>query len=1029
LPQRFDSDALRRASRGFLPFLLALALAGCGDDPTCVFTSGCQGGGSGSLGDPASLPVDGQSILPDAPEIEALFPDGAASSTTPVLVIFSESMAPDTNEGKLELVRLDISGFPGGTVPTAQALVASGRVLALLPAEDLPAGDYIVRLAPGQKLLDLTGQKASVGAEATLVSFQVDTEDPETPLVVGTFPQASGGAAGDPETKTPIVVAFDRPIDPVSIPSGFQVEVDGQPPLFDPDPVPLLVPSVFVPISDTRVLIYQSADDGVPQSLGTGAAVVLTLSPAGSELLDEAGNALEEFTLEFNTQDVEAPLGAEIVSAPAEGIGIANLTPGAPEELALEVELEGGEPGDELLITLFGMSKVEEQGDESQLFALSRTVELAGSAPIQLAELELADFDVISDPGVARFADGELAIAFALRRGLATTPLRLLDVDADSPGIQDPLLDTVAPELQSLSGASAAVLELRSDQRGLSVSGIASEVLREVRVVTPLGDNLADPGVIGSNADGLFLASPVDLGLLADGGPVAFDMTLFDRVLNGSATSSATFTQHGALSGANLVPGASIAVEVLDARTLAPIVGARVVTHADQGDGVNFPLVDSAVTGSDGKASVLSAALPAVGTLCSVDAATYGLWTFHGVEAARLSVVLEPTASSASTVLGSVTTTNDFAEGVLDAWPKKLDDARRAAGTTPDFDGEDCASDPFGGLALACPFGPEPVEPGRLGALSLLAGNFGLTEATFSASTLIQAFDLLVPRPALAAGSNDTAEIAVPFSLLEPGLDPSETPLEVLGPLGEQVTFFGTLAAGLDLGSLADDPLTTGTPWVSVEAVTPGVPGSVSVGLGLAFEVAPGAAVWNLRAGYAGAVSPTGFFGLAGVDSDVFLRVELRDTHGNRSGQRPRQSRLADLPVPFSVFAPALPLVSAPPAASTVTSEGFAVDFANALPDAAGEPGLYAVRLRDAGGRSWVIYRQDPPDGVPAGVFAPDLTLAGGSALANGPVTLEVLAWAWPDLDTASLLWSDIAREHDLFAATAAITFNYAPAP
>lgn len=1001
--------------------LLAAGLSsGCNDDPSCIFTTGCQdGAGPGALGPEASLPSDFHTILSAPPVLQRTEPSGPGqSSTTPVVLVFSESMAPSTIAGKVELVAIDVSGFPIGPVPTTPVLTGEGRVLVLLPSAPatLAPGDYLVQVVAGAEIYDLTGQKVDVAGGAQLTSFQVNVDDPEEPSVVTTVPGPDEVA----NTTTPIVVVFDQRIEDTSITgASFDVQVGGVPPAFDPDPVPLTVEASFLPIIDTRVYLYRSVSAGLPVSLGPGQDVVLTMSPGGAEILDEDGNELEEVVVEFSTQDVEAPTVAQIASEPQDGIGILNLTLG-DDELEVLVDLVDAEPGDDLVVTMFGDSFEEEPA----LFALARTIELKGTAPITSVLVTLADLDLAPEPGTARFADGSMAFAFALRRGTQTSPVRLLDVNADAPGIQDPLLDTVAPTIAELLGSGGATDLARSEVRDLVISGRASEPLRRVEVTTLLGDNLMQPAVVGSSADGVFIASPIPIGpsgLIEDGAAVPFDLVAYDPVLNASAPLSGSFEQKGGVGGTAVpfVAGDPILVEVVDAHTLAPIVGARVYTHDDVGDGTTFPVRDADVTGPVGTISVESSPPPAVGTILTVDAAGYDLFTFHGIAAGRISVPLTPTAAALADVGGSLTTTSALAELTLGLLNSKLDDSRRPEGSVATFDGGDCTS--LGSLPPTCPFGPEAVRPHRLGALSFLAGNFLLTQGTFSASSLLQAFELSIPRPPTAGGDLDPAALVLPFLLSEPGLDPREIPIEA-----DQTVFGSVLVSGLDTANLVGDPETTGDPWVSVEGLVPGVPGATAVGLGLAFD--QGGGFWDVRAAYPGAVSDTGFFGSTGaVDPDLFLRVELRDADGNRTGQRPRLSTLPSLPIPFALFGPAVPHVQSPVDGGATGGASFNVEFENAIIDLSGEPGLYVVTLADGVGRRWRLLLPDPADGATTLVHLPDLAGVGtlpGVPLSDGVIACTVQAYAWPGFDAAEFLLSDVEREHDLFAQSAPISFN-----
>jgi hypothetical protein len=263
------------------PFLAALALlpaaislAGCGDSPACVFSgSGCQGGGGpGGLGQAASLPDNDQTILPGDPKVDDAFPDDEQlSSTTSIMVVFSESMAPDTTQGKIGLVPLDLGGFPLTPLPTTQVLLARGRVLVLLPAAALPPGDYVVQVASDEKVFDLTGQQLGVPSDKILATSGRHGG-----------PRGARGhrhlpAQGTLEpTTTPIIVAFDRRMDAATMTEqSFVVEADGAPPPFDPPARAADDPDGFVPIVDTRLHLRDvDMTTGAPAS--SWADVVLT---------------------------------------------------------------------------------------------------------------------------------------------------------------------------------------------------------------------------------------------------------------------------------------------------------------------------------------------------------------------------------------------------------------------------------------------------------------------------------------------------------------------------------------------------------------------------------------------------------------------------------------------------------------------------------------------------------------------------------------------------------------------------------
>jgi hypothetical protein len=992
--------------------------AGC-DSPTCIFTTGCgAGGGGGPAGPPATFPLNGEVIRDGAPTIEGVFPSGQAflSSTSPIVLRFSESMSPASLSGAFEIVPLDPDNFPTAPIPgVVEGLAAEGRLLVLLPPTAIPAGNVVLRLSEDAVPTDLTGQRLVVSQPDEIASLAVDTDDPMAPQVLATFPP---DGATDASETTSIVVVFDRRMLATSVDDGsFVVTVDGDEPAFDPRATPLAITVAGQTVTDSRAFVWRSVDDGEPVRLGRDALVEVTLSPAGDPIVSQTG-MLELPTTErsFTTASISAPLGASLLSQPSDAIGIANLTAGGPDELLVQVELDAAEPGDRLDLFLFG----ESGGEASQVVALMRQVTLEGMAPITMASFDLDAIDLVgsTDPIAARFADGPVAFAFRLRRGNAVTPVTLLDVDPDLPGIQDPVLDTTGPTILELVGEQKDDMTIASDLRDVVIAGRADEPVRSVSVTTDRGDNGTLPPVVGTSADGLFVAAPVPVGILA-GGSTSFTAIAFDAASNPSDPITGTFVQRGVVGPGALVPGAPIEVEVFDDRTLEPLAGARVFTHADPGDASGFPLVASAITDMEGRATLASAAAPAVGTLLSVDLAGYDLFTFHGVPADHLSIPLAATGSGPSaTVSGEVTTESALASLLLDGFQRALADSRRPAEALRLFPTLDCTKGgPFGLGELSCAFAPEPIRPDRLGVLSFLSGNFQLSQAMFDPELVLQAFVLAIPVPATAAGTEDSERVVVPFLLSEQAAPEADAPIAL-----PALQILATVTTGIDLDDLVDDPQTVGVPHVTIETVAPGVPGSVVVGLGLAYEQSPN--VWTLRSAVPGAVTPGGRLGQV-LDTDAFVRVELRDTAGNRAGQRPRLSTLATLPLPGILVPNFVPQLASPPPGGSTGGASFDLVFGNVIIDFSNEAGLYRATLTDERGRRWFVWTVDPPDAAGAVlVHVPEIASEGGNPLANGELEVELSAFAWPSLDTSAFLWTDIEREQDVFAHSAPVTIT-----
>jgi hypothetical protein len=199
------------------------------------------------------------------------------------------------------------------------------------------------------------------------------------------------------------------------------------------------------------------------------------------------------------------------------------------------------------------------------------------------------------------------------------------------------------------------------------------------------------------------------------------------------------------------------------------------------------------------------------------------------------------------------------------------------------------------------------------------------------------------------------------------------------------------------------------------------MPGTVVVGVGKAFTDALPPGTFAVRAAYPGSVdgiqdSPTDLLGayvLSGtIDPDLMLRMQVMDAAGNVGGVRPR----------FSTN----PLAADPPAAADLglvpmdfDPLGLAdvLNFTDVLPDSTGQPGLYRVVLTDLDGTRWVIWTTDPPDasGPEVQVRLPYLDGV-GLPLAPGNLDCRIDLYAWPTLDQAAFLWTDVEREFDRFS-------------
>lgn len=987
--------------------LLALSLtllSGC-DNPACVFGGSCaQSGVGGGVGtEAASIPADGEELLAGVPTLVEFAPFGAsADPKTPIVLTFSESMA---NANLSFAFELNAGGL--GLVPlSASVLAGDGHMIVLFPLTDLQLGtEYTILYRANVVLSDRTGQAVVIPPDRVIGSFSTAGTNPTLPVVVASWPDDQ---STNESPTGEIDVVFSRPMAANSVIAGWKVTVGGVAPTNDPDPAAATISGV---VTDTRLFRWRSTDGtGAPVSLGTNADVELELSPSGNVIEDSSGNQLANDLVRYKTASLLAPTGGAITSLPADAIGVDQVT--GPSDLAVRVDLAGAQAGDRVGAYLFGREPQPATPvpvDNLRTIALLR--EVPAEAPFTSFTFTAAELDLVrtQSPLVMRFTDGPVTFAFYMKRGSQVSPVKLLDVDTARTGIQSPDQDTVPPTILGLSTSGTSVSTLRSDQRGVVIVGRASESLRAVSVTTPLGDNEITPNepapVAGSNSAGLFVAAPVDLGVLTPAqSPLAYTVVAYDRALNSSGTITGQFTQIG--QGANGASGtfANVTVEVFDAGTLAPIAGALVIVHEDVGGTVGF--VAGNTTAADGRRT-LPASLTGE-TIVTIDARAqgYDLFTFDGVATDHVSIPLVPTLQGGASLSGSINTSDtNFA-----IYSKSVADTRFAGIGETLLPVASCSFNTQA-QSFVCSFSSTAIRARELGATSALVVLEPPNPFLYSALTYLKGFQLALPAAPVEPGQASQIVLATGTSLDSGTLDPEERPVDVT-PL---------------VFSTASYPTLSGTPRVRVEGISPGIGRAVTVGSGIAFNDSLPANTYAVRAAYPGACDgiqdvPSDQLGrlvAAGtIDADLLVRVEAVDASGNRGGARPRLS------VAAGTIAPLAP--PAPDATPFVANPGVAADFrfADTLTDAVGEPGLHRVVFTDGAGTTWTVWKRDRPDsaGSPARIHLPRVGAGSTFPLAAGTWSIRVSSFSWPGFDAANFLWSDVEREFAHFAHAALVT-------
>lgn len=1001
-----------------------LALPSC-DSPACVFSGNCGGGGGGGGGlgeSAASVPADSNWLSPAAPTVQSFYPSGTqAASTTPIAIVFSESLSLASVGQAFELA---VVNAQTQSIPVTGLLVGDGRVVVLLPPTPLLAGtEYSVRLRADRSVFDLQGSRLVPPADGEFGSFSTAASDPATPQVVMGFPEDN--TINQSRTGESVVL-FDRP---VNVPAGgWIVTVAGQPPSPNPAPTSLAINLGQGSLDEKRVWHWRSADaSGNVTPFPVTAVVALRLSPAAAPITAVIGNAAVAPTdLDYTVAPFGAPLSVDVGSYddPLDYIGAANLNGLDPlADLAIEVWLFGSEPADFVRIYLVG----DDKSAEPELFALYREIQLGSldsydifppqhnnGEVVVLGEAQI-DLASSASPLALRFAEGELSLAISLRRGNATSPIKLLDVDRATSGIQEVEVDITAPQFVGFGSSGSNTTTFFSDSADLVVVGRANEELRAAEVVVGSDTNGAAAPCVSVRSDGLFVAAPLPLpGGLTNplAGTTPFRMTIYDRAFNPAvSTTFADYVQVGAVGPGPGLPsaGALVSVQVHDARTFAPVPNARVFVHENLGAGSDA-LVETALTNAQG--TVTLGAAPTGETVITVDADGYDLWSYMGLPVGLLRVPLVRSDELPGAGSGTVTSSTG-----LSSFQRSVSDSRRNETSSPFTAVAGCTSV---GPASVCQYGPLSLVPGPLGALAFFAVENPISAALFSPASYLRGFALDLPLPALSPGVPAVANLTTTVVLSDASTAQEDRALA--GPTA-------LLDISASVGFSSDNQ--SGNPSISIEGLSPGLRGPLTVGSGIALDAqgTPPTA-WAVRSALPGAADPTngkypgdkkGSLILDGVLlPELFLRTEVRDLVGSRIGLRTPLATTQPQP-PLVLQPPSVPFVVAPLPGSTTANSAYDVTFLDTLPSA---PGLYRVTLTDANRRRWVLWAPDTNAAPTYTISLPNIGAVGGEPLGAGTVLAAVSAYAWPNLDLSAFAFSELERRTEVVLNSGPVAFT-----
>jgi hypothetical protein len=919
-------------------------------------------------------------------------------------------MDPAGIEDAFELIQQvpdpNIPDLPGVDFKSV-TLVGEGRVAILMPIGLIPSSSYQVGLRDDASLTDRTGLTYDPGFSKVVGNFSVSANPNPTPQLLTMWPQRG---SVDQSTLPEIVAVFDRVMDTGSVIAGgaFSVTVDGAPPTYHPSASVLSFTDFFgftEPIP--QVYTWRSFEpSGEPALLGLNAEVSLELS---SSIKSEDDELYAGSSGSFTTALVNPPASVAFTSTPTDAFGVSHLDGTTSLELTVTLEGEAG-ADDFLTLYLYGSSDAE-----GSISLLTREVSIAeGASKVILGESEL---DLADESNGARFEDGDVYIAVSVRRGSARSPVRLLDTDPFESGSQPAILDTVPPVLVGLGTDGTQTSEYVSTSRGLTVVGLAEEELAAVEVEVFVDGTLSTNGalapVIESNEEGAFIAKQLDLEIVDPAFlPAALTVTIYDRAMNPAVPLDLSWRQVGASGpGLALPVEGDVSVRVFDSATNQPVSGALIFSHEVD---VVETFLNDAVTDAEGTGLVLSAASGA--TVITVDAAGYDLFTFHGVPTTRLDVPLQLTAGSGRIIYSVVS--DDVSELAVDNVQVRVADDRLLSGPTQpttvisgDLNG--CIDDSF--LGIFCGFGVADIAAGKFGASTLLATvDQGID---FAAADFLKVADLelLAGAGAVAPNAKDSFQYEVTGLLPDIG---EERPL--LAP-----------ESGLDLFQLVSLDTTSfvaGSPSVLIEGAVPSLGGVATVGAGVAEDFL-GLGLFIVQGAYAGAADGIleddgdieGRWVTEGlVEADLFFRVDLKDTSGNKSGRRMRFSELAQV---IAITPPDVPVLMNP--SSDTGGSAFELEFMDTLDD--DQDGLFRVHMTDITGRSWDIWHLNEPTsgrGITANV--PEISSLGGQPLADGQLEVIVSLWGVPsgDFDAGRFLWQALLEQADSRAETAPITLQ-----
>lgn len=595
------------------------------------------GGGGGTPPNPPAPPqalFDGALILTGAPEADAFGPSNGATGVdvqSPIVVWFSETIARNSvNIGSLGVRRTG----SGGGVNRSVAFYNDDRCVVITPIAPLIAdAEYEIFATDG--VHDLAGLRLVPPTDGVLARFTTSTETSGLdPQVVGSFPPA--GASNEPHDGN-VTVVFSKPVSYATAIANTRVEQ------VDALGVPTGVAAVDAPASSEqngRVFPYLRTEGAGALDLGERLAV--SVDPGVEDTEFNVNTLQTAYQGAWQTLDFGPPTAlstAATLGGVDQNLNLA-LLPAFP--MSIEMTSSGVVAGDQLFARIGEtVAASAALGTASVQRDTVLTTAQAAGTPVVFS------FDFQADPMfpvLSLLRDGPLAVHAWSQRGTLRSAVSGLD------GL---VQDTIPPTLTRFgppfaSSAGTFVTDLPE----LRPYGAANEPIGFVEASVN-GGGFAAQTAASPSTNNWFLGADT-LGVTDTDryslGTTPFELSLADAAGNPMVASVTGRVGFRGFVGDTAVVD-DMTVQVVDARSLAPIFGCTIQIEA--ADGSDFRAEQTSLTGQESFTGLAGRDYHV-----TVQAAGYHSATFYSLQAEVVSLPLRPIVGGTQLVSPLVTLSN-----------------------------------------------------------------------------------------------------------------------------------------------------------------------------------------------------------------------------------------------------------------------------------------------------------------------------------------------------------------------------------